>query len=385
MKVEANAGFGTRAIHAGQVPDPTTGAIKTPIYQTSTYVQEGPGEHKGYVYARGHNLTRHALEQNLASLEGARHGLCFSSGCGAATTIALCLKAGDHIVACDDIYGGTFRLFDKVFRNFGMTFSYVDMTKPGAVEGALTDKTALIWVETPTNPMLKVIDIAAVSAIAKARGIPVCVDNTFATPYLQQPLAYGATLVLHSSTKYLGGHSDVIGGCVLTNDDGWYQRLKFMQNSAGATPGPMDCYLVMRSTKTLHVRMDRHIENARAIAAMLSAHPQVEKVYYPGLDNHPQHEVAKRQMKAPGAMISFVVKGGLDKARRLLKSTRIFACAESLGGVESLIEHPAIMTHASVPPETRRALGIDDGFLRISVGIEDIADLRADLLHALDA
>ena len=382
---DAPQGFGTRAIHAGQVPDPTTGAIMTPIFQTSTYVQDGPGGHKGYEYSRTQNPTRHALEANLASLEGAAHGLCFASGCAATTAIALCLRAGDHVVASDDLYGGTFRLFDKVFSHFGIEFTFVDMSKPENVSAACTSKTKLIWVETPTNPMLKLVDIAAVCADAHKKGIPVAVDNTFATPYLQLPLSLGATLVVHSTTKYLGGHSDVVGGAILTNDAEWHKRLAFVQNSAGGVPGPFDCFLVLRSTKTLHVRMERHVENARAVAAMLDSHPQVERVYYPGLASHPQHELCMKQMRAPGAMISFVVKGGLDKATRVLKTTRLFACAESLGGVESLIEHPAIMTHASVPAENRKALGIDDGLIRVSVGIEDISDLLADLRLALDA
>ena len=385
MKLPKDAAFATRCIHAGQSPDPTTGAIMTPIYQTSTYVQSGPGEHKGYVYARGHNPTRNALQENLASLEGAKHGVTFASGCAAETAIALCLEAGDHIICSDDVYGGTFRLFDKVIRRFGLTFSYVDMTDAENVRAAMTDKTKLIWVETPTNPMLKLVDIAAVSAIGKAKDVAVVVDNTFATPYLQNPLALGATMVVHSTTKYLGGHSDVIGGAVLLNDDDWHKRLAFVQNSTGGVPSPMDSFLVLRSTKTLHVRMQRHVENAIVIADMLSKHPNVEKVYYPGLETHPQHALMKKQMRGPGAMISFVVKGGLDKASRLLKTTKLFALAESLGGVESLIEHPAIMTHASVPAEQRRALGIDDGLIRVSVGIEDINDLLADMNAALDA
>ena len=385
MKLPKAAAFATRRIHAGQSPDPTTGAIMTPIYQTSTYVQSGPGEHKGYVYARGHNPTRNAWQANLAPLEGAKHGVTFASGCAAETAIALCLEAGDHIICSDDVYGGTFRLFDKVIRRFGLTFSYVDMTDAENVRAAMTDKTKLIWVETPTNPMLKLVDIAAVSAIGKAKDVAVVVDNTFATPYLQNPLALGATMVVHSTTKYLGGHSDVIGGAVLLNDDDWHKRLAFVQNSTGGVPSPMDSFLVLRSTKTLHVRMQRHVENAIVIADMLSKHPNVEKVYYPGLETHPQHALMKKQMRGPGAMISFVVKGGLDKASRLLKTTKLFALAESLGGVESLIEHPAIMTHASVPAEQRRALGIDDGLIRVSVGIEDINDLLADMKAALDA
>jgi cystathionine gamma-lyase len=376
--------FGTRCIHAGQHPDPTTGAIMTPIYQTSTYVQDGPGENKGYDYARSQNPTRFALEDNLAALEGAKYGLAFGSGCAATTAVTLALKAGDHIVAGDDMYGGTFRLFDKVMRHLGLSFSYVDMTDPKNVAAAIQDNTKMVWLETPTNPMLKLADISAVCAEANKRNVPVAVDNTFATPYLQNPLAMGATLVVHSTTKYLGGHSDVIGGCIVTNDKEWRDRLYFVQKSAGAVPGPMDCFLLLRSTKTLHVRMARHIENAAVIAELLASHPNVEKVYYPGLKSHPQFDLCKRQMKAPGAMISFVVKGGLEKAKKLLKSTRLFALAESLGGVESLIEHPAIMTHASIPPEQRRALGIDDGLIRISVGIEDIEDLKADLMQALE-
>lgn len=388
MKLPDNAAFATRCIHAGQVPDPTTGAIMTPIYQTSTFVQDGPGVHKGYVYARSQNPTRDAVQRNLAALEGAAHGVCFSSGCAAEAAIAMCLEAGDHIVCTDDVYGGTFRLFDKIFRRFGLSTSYVDMTRPDDVRAAITDKTKLMWVETPTNPMLKLIDIRAMVDIAKeftAQGIAVVVDNTFATPYLQQPLALGADMVLHSTTKYLGGHSDVIGGAVLTSSDDWHKRLAFVQNAAGGVPAPMDSFLLLRSTKTLHVRMQRHVENAITIANLLANHPNVEKVYYPGLESHPQHELMKRQMRGPGAMISFVVKGGLEKAKRLLQATRLFACAESLGGVESLIEHPAIMTHASIPKEQREAIGIDDGLIRVSVGIEDIEDLCTDLRAALDA
>ena len=383
MKIPADAAFATRAIHAGQQPDPTTGAIMTPIYQTSTYVQDGPGGHKGFEYSRTQNPTRFALQDNLASLEGAKHGLCFASGCAATTAIALCLNAGDHVVSSDDLYGGTFRLFDKVFKRFGVSFTFVDMSKAENVAAAMTLNTKLVWVETPTNPMLKLVDIAAVCEIARKHKAAVAVDNTFATPYLQLPLALGADMVVHSTTKYLGGHSDVVGGAILLNDDEWQQRLAFVQNSAGGVPGPQDCFLVLRSTKTLHVRMQRHVENAIVIAEMLAGHANVEKVYYPGLQSHPQHALMKRQMKGPGAMISFVVKGGLESAKKLLTSTRIFACAESLGGVESLIEHPAIMTHASVPAENRRALGIDDGLIRVSVGIEDIDDLKADLDRAL--
>lgn len=385
MKIPANAGLGTRAIHAGQTPDPTTGAIMTPIYQTSTYVQDGPGGHKGYEYSRTGNPTRTALEENLAALEGGAHGLCFASGCAATSALLMCLSSGDHVVCCDDLYGGTFRLMDKVYRRLGIDFTFVDMTKLDAVREAMRPTTKLVWIETPTNPMLKLIDIEAVSSIARGKGVPVVVDNTFATPALQSPLALGSTMVLHSTTKYLGGHSDVVGGAVVTSDKEWRDRIAFVQNSAGGTPGPFDCFLTLRGTKTLHVRMDRHVENAVAIAEVLAGHAQVEKVIFPGLSSHPQHALAKKQMKGPGGMISFVVKGGLDKASRVLKATRIFACAESLGGVESLIEHPAIMTHASVPKENRAKLGIDDGLIRLSVGIEDTDDLVRDLKEALAA
>lgn len=377
--------FGTRAIHAGQAPDPSTGAIMTPIFQSSTYVQAGPGEHLGYEYSRTANPTRTALERNIAALEDGKHGLCFASGCAATTAVLLCLKRGDHVVASDDLYGGTFRLFDKVFRHLGIDFTFVDMTDVRKTEEAIRPETRLLWIETPTNPMLKLIDIEATAAAAKKRAVAVVVDNTFATPYLQSPLSLGADLVVHSTTKYLGGHSDVVGGAIVTNDDEWRERLAFVQNSTGGIPGPFDCFLVLRGIKTLHLRMERHVENAQAIAEFLRGHAEVERVYYPGLEEHPQFALAKRQMRGPGGMISFVVKGGLEKARRVLKATRIFACAESLGGVESLIEHPAIMTHASVPPENRRALGIDDGLLRLSVGVEDLADLEADLAQALAA
>lgn len=383
MDIPANSGFGTRAIHAGQVPDPSTGAIMTPIYQTSTYVQAGPGEHLGYEYSRTQNPTRSALEANIAGLENAAHGLCFASGCAATSAIMLCLKSGDHVVAADDLYGGTFRLFDKVFRHHGIDFTFVDMSDPQKTEAALRPNTKLLWIETPTNPMLKLVDIETTSALAKSRQIAVAVDNTFATPFLQQPLALGADLVVHSATKYLGGHSDVIGGAIVTNDPAWRDRLAFVQNSAGGVPGPMDCFLMMRGIKTLHLRMERHVANAEQIAAYLQSHAAVEHVYYPGLQSHPQHALMKKQMRGPGGMISFVVRGGLAKASAVLKSTHIFACAESLGGVESLIEHPAIMTHASVPPENRKLLGIDDGLIRLSVGVEDVNDLLGDLERAL--
>jgi len=379
-------GFGTRAIHAGQSPDPVTGAVMTPIYLTSTYAQEGPGEHKGFEYSRTHNLTRFALEANIASLEGGAHGLAFASGLAATDAVLHLFDAGAHIVAGDDLYGGTFRLFDKVYRRHGFEFGYFDPVGGAeAVEAAMRPNTAMVWLETPTNPMLKLCDIAAVAAVCRKRKVLLAVDNTFMTPFNQQPLALGADLVVHSTTKYLNGHSDVVGGAVVMNDDALHERLAFLQNAVGAVPSPLDSFLVMRGTKTLHVRMARHEENARALAEWLSGHAQVERVIYPGLASHPQHQLAKKQQRGFGGMISFDLTGGLEASHRFLRACRIFACAESLGGVESLIEHPAIMTHASVPPDNRRKLGIADGFIRLSVGIEDVADLRADLEGAFAA
>ena len=394
--------FGTRAIHAGQAPDPTTGAVMTPIYQTSTYVQASPGVVKdGYDYSRSKNPTRTALEANLASLEGARHAFCFSSGLGAMDCVLHMLRAGDHIVLCDDVYGGSFRIIDKVFSHLGITATRVDMTDLAATERAITDRTRLVWLETPTNPMLKVIDIEAVVQLTRRKtggkpgaagawsstgeGAMVVVDNTFATPYLQNPLALGADIVTHSCTKYIGGHSDVVGGALMTNDDALAARIKFLQNAVGAVPSPMDCFLLLRSTKTMHVRVERHCQNAMKIARWLEGRPEIERVIYPGLESHPQHTVAKRQMgeRGFGGMITAVLKGGLEDARRFLELVRLFSLAESLGGVESLIEHPAIMTHASVPAENRAALGIVDGLVRLSVGIEDVEDLIADLEQAL--
>jgi len=378
----------TLAIHAGQVPDPTTGAITMPVYLTSTYVQAGPGEHLGYEYSRTQNPTRHALEANLAALEGARYGIAFASGCAATVTVLHALKAGDHVVAGDDLYGGTYRIFERVMKQFGLDVTYVDPTRPVAFAEAVRPNTKLVWVETPTNPLLKLCDIAAVAELCRERKIWLAVDNTFATPMLTQPLSLGATMVVHSTTKYLNGHADVVGGAVLTSDDEVKERLSFLQNAIGAVPSPMDCFLTMRGTKTLAVRMQRHVENAGVLAPWLEAHPSVEKVIYPGLGSHPQHALATRQMKGPGGMITFVMKAGkssaLERARTFLKSTRIFACAESLGGVESLIEHPAIMTHASVPPSVRQHLGISDGLVRISVGIEHIDDLKGDLAEAFE-
>jgi cystathionine gamma-lyase len=379
-------GFGTRAIHAGQSPDPTTGAVMTPIYYTSTYAQQAPGVHKGFEYSRTHNLTRYALEGNLASLEGGGGALCFASGLAATSTLLSLFDSGTHVIACDDLYGGTFRLFDKVFRRLGFEFTYVDpVAGAPAVAAALRPNTKLVWLETPTNPMLKIVDIAAVAAAVKPRGITVAVDNTFMTPFWQRPLELGADVAAHSMTKYLNGHSDVVGGALVFKDKELRDRVAFLQNAIGAVISPMDSFLVLRGTKTLHVRMERHEHNARALAEWLSGHAQVEKVYYPGLPSHPQHALAKQQARGFGGMISFVLRGGLDQAKRFLSTCKIFTLAESLGGVESLIEHPAIMTHASVPADRRAALGIVDGFIRLSVGIEDVTDLRADLEAAFAA
>ncbi|HEY8146712.1 MAG TPA: cystathionine gamma-synthase [Kofleriaceae bacterium] len=380
------AGFGTRAIHAGQRPDPVTGAVMTPIYLTSTYAQDGPGEHKGFEYSRTHNLTRFALEANIAALEGGAHGFAFASGLAATDTVLHLFDHGTHVVAADDLYGGTFRLFDKVYRRHGFDFSYVDPAAgAAAVEAAIRPATRLVWVETPSNPMLKICDLAEVAEVCRKKKVLLAVDNTFMTPFLQQPLALGADLVVHSTTKYLNGHSDVVGGAVVVNDAGLRERIAFLQNAVGAVPSPFDSFMVLRGIKTLHVRMARHDENAQALAAWLAGHRQVERVIYPGLTSHPQHQLARRQQRGFGGMISFDLKGDLEAARRFLKACRVFACAESLGGVESLVEHPAIMTHASVPPDRRRALGITDGFIRLSVGIEDVDDLRGDLETAFAA
>jgi len=377
--------FGTACIHAGQAPDPSTGAIMTPIYQTSTYVQAAPGRHKGYEYSRTGNPTRTALEANLAALEGATHGVCFSSGLGAMDGVMRLLSAGDHVVTCDDVYGGTYRLFTQIFARYGLEFSFTDMSDPARVRAAIAPHTKLVWLESPTNPLLKVLDIQAIAAVARQAGALVVVDNTFATPYLQQPLALGAHLAVHSLTKYLGGHSDVIGGAVLTNDAQLAERLHYVQNAVGAVPGPMDCFLVLRGTKTLHVRMERHCENAMLVAQYLDAHPAVGRVYYPGLPHHPQHALALRQMRAFGGMVSFRLKDdSLERAAKLCSATRLFALAESLGGVESLIEHPAIMTHASIPKAVRESYGVNDSLIRLSVGIEDADDLVDDLGQALE-
>jgi cystathionine beta-lyase/cystathionine gamma-synthase len=374
--------FETRAIHAGQEADAATGAVVTPVYQTSTYAQTAVGEHKGYDYSRTANPTRRALEECLASLEGGRFGLAFASGMGAITTLLLMYQSGDHVVACDDVYGGTYRLFQQVFADFGVEFTFVDMTDLDATRAAFQPTTRLAWLETPTNPLLKVIDIAAVSELAHARGVRVGVDNTFASPYLQQPLALGADLVMHSTTKYLGGHSDVVGGALVTSDEAVYERCKFLQNAAGAVPGAFDAWLVLRGVKTLALRMERHASNALQIARWLEQRPEVARVLYPGLPSHPQHAVAQRQMRGFGGMISIILKGGAEAARRMVARTRLFTLAESLGGVESLIEVPAAMTHQSV---AQSPLAVDPGLVRLSVGIENVDDLIADLDAALRA
>jgi len=378
-------GFETRAIHAGQRPDPTTGAIMTPLYLSSTFAQSEPGKHQGFDYSRSGNPTRLAFETCVADLEGARYGYAMASGCIGATTIVHLLSAGDHVVACDDMYGGTFRLFDKVFARQGIQFSYLDLTDPGALESALQPSTKLLWLETPTNPLLKIMDIAALSDVAHAQGVHVVVDNTFMSPYFQQPLALGADMVLHSTTKYINGHSDLIGGVVITDDDELAEQLGFLANALGGVQSTFDSYLCLRSLKTLAVRMRAHEANALQIARFLEAHPRVDRVVYPGLPSHPQHDLAARQMSGFGGMLAVYLKGDLDTARRVLSRVELFTLAESLGGVESLIEHPAIMTHASVDPAQRRAIGIDDTLLRISVGIESVDDLIDDLDRALVA
>jgi cystathionine gamma-lyase len=360
--------------------------VMTPIYYTSTYAQSAPGVHKGFEYSRTHNLTRFALEANIASLEGGTAAMCFASGLAATSTLLQMFDTGTHVVACDDLYGGTFRLFDKVYRRLGYEFTYVDpLGGPDAIRAALRPTTKLVWVETPTNPLLKIVDIAAVAQLCREKSVLFAVDNTFLTPYFQRPLELGADIVAHSMTKYLNGHSDVVGGVLVVKDQALRDRLAFLQNAAGAVISPMDSFLVMRGTKTLHVRMDRHESNARALASWLEKHPQVEKVIYPGLESHPQHALARRQARGFGGMISFVLRGGLEASRKFLSQCQIFTLAESLGGVESLIEHPAIMTHASVPADRRAQLGIVDGFIRLSVGIEDLGDLQADLERAFHA
>ena len=356
----------------------------TPIYLSSTYVQESPGKHKGYEYSRTQNPTRKALEDNLASLESGKFGLCFSSGCAATSSLLMCLNAGDHVVAMDDLYGGTYRLLTQVFSRLGISTTFADLSNPAVLKEHILPNTRLIWIETPTNPMLKLVDIKAICQIAHAAGIPVAVDNTFATPALQQPLKLGADFVVHSMTKYLGGHSDIVGGAIVTQNDDWAKKIAFVSNSVGAILGAVDSFLVLRGLKTLSIRMQKHVENAIGIAHYLEKHPKVAQVIYPGLSSHPHFDLCQKQMSGPGGMISFILKGGLSEAKKFLESTRIFACAESLGGVESLIEHPAIMTHASVPEAIRKELGIADGLIRISVGVEDFGDLKDDLEQAFN-
>lgn len=376
--------FSTRAIHAGQEPDPSTGAIMTPVYLTSTYVQESPGVHKGWEYSRTHNPTRKAYENCMANLESGKYGFAFASGCAAATTVLHLLKQGDHVIAMDDMYGGTFRLFDKVLRHDGFEFSYVDLTVPENFEKAIKPNTKLVWLETPTNPTLKLADIAAIAKLAKQKNILVAVDNTFMSPYFQKPLELGADIVVHSATKYIGGHSDMVGGVAVVNDKALAERMAFLSNSMGGVQAAFDSYMALRSLKTLPIRMKAHAENAMKVAEYLEKHPLVEKVLYPGLKSHPQYELAQKQMSGFGGMITFFIKGGMNASRKFLESVHVFALAESLGGVESLIEHPAIMTHASVPAEQRAKLGIDDSLIRLSVGIEDVDDLIQDLKQAFE-
>ena len=377
--------FGTTAIHGGQEPDSATGAIMTPIYQTSTFVQSEPTVHKGYDYSRAGNPTRSALEANLAALEGGKHCAAFSSGMGAIDAVIKLLKSGDHIVAGNDLYGGTYRIFDKVFKQFGLTCTFIDMGKKENLTKAMKKNSRMIWIETPTNPLLGIVDIEAVTAIAKEAGALSVVDNTFATPYLQRPLSLGADIVVHSATKYIGGHSDVILGAAITNDDELAERLHFIQKSSGAVPGPFDCFLALRGTKTLHLRMERHCENARLVADFLAAHPKVRHVNYPGFAFHPNHHIAQKQMKGYGGMVSFTLKNeDIEAAKRLTTCTRVFTLAESLGGVESLIEHPASMTHSSLPREVRLQSGLEDTLIRLSVGVEDADDLIDDLKQALE-
>jgi cystathionine gamma-lyase/cystathionine beta-lyase len=384
MKGTKKLGFGTRAIHAGQEPDPTTGAVMTPIYQTSTFWQESPGKHKGYAYARGKNPTRTALENCLAALENANHGLCFSSGMGATDAVVKLLRPGDEVITGNDLYGGTYRMFTKVFANFGIKFHFIDLYDANNINNYINDKTKLIWVETPTNPTMQIVDIAACAAISKKHNLMLAVDNTFASPYLQNPLDLGADIVMHSVTKYLGGHSDVVMGALITNDDKIHEQLAFIHNSCGATPGPQDAFLVLRGLKTLHLRMKAHCENGREIAHFLRNHPKIEKVYWPGFTDHPNHEIAKKQMRDFGGMISIVLKDAdLQETFRIASNFKVFTLAESLGGVESLINHPATMTHASIPKEEREKAGVVDSLLRLSVGVEDLTDLMDDLKRAL--
>lgn len=376
--------FGTKAIHAGADPDPSTGAIMTPIFQTSTYVQEAPGVNKGYGYARGKNPTREALQKNIAALEGGKHCVCFSSGMGATDAVMRLLKPGDEVITGDDLYGGSYRMFTKIYANYGIKFHFINLTDANHIKNYINANTKLIWAETPTNPTMQIIDITACSKIAKENNLILAVDNTFASPYLQNPLSLGADIVMHSVTKYLGGHSDVVMGALITNDEKLHEQLYFVLNSCGANPGPMDSFLVMRGIKTLHLRMERHCYNGRKIAEFLKIHPKIEKIYWPGFTDHPNHEIAKKQMRDFGGMISIVLKGAdIEETFKIASSFKVFSLAESLGGVESLVNHPATMTHASIPKTEREKAGVVDNLLRLSVGVEDVEDLLEDLKQVL--
>lgn len=376
--------FGTKAVHAGVTPDPSTGAIMTPIYQTSTYVQESPAKHKGFAYARGTNPTRNALQQSIAALENGNYGICFSSGMGATDAVIKLLNPGDEVITSNDLYGGSYRMFKRVFEKYGIKFHFIDLTQADNIRAVINDRTRLLWIETPTNPLMNIVDISACVAIAREHKLIVAVDNTFASPYLQNPLDLGADIVMHSVTKYLSGHSDVVMGALVMNDEKLYQELFFLMNSCGAVPGPQDSFLVLRGIKTLHLRMERHCLNGRKIAEYLKAHPKIGKIYWPGFTDHPNHAIAKKQMRDFGGMLSFTLKDdSLDKAIKLMESVQLFSLAESLGGVESLINHPASMTHASIPPAERVKSGLVDSLIRLSIGVEDAEDLIADLDQAL--
>jgi cystathionine gamma-lyase len=378
--------FGTKAVHAGVEPDPSTGAIMTPIYQTSTYVQESPAKHKGYAYARGANPTRNALQKSIAALENGKHGICFSSGMGATDAVIKLLAPGDEVITSNDLYGGSYRMFKRVYEKFGIKFHFIDLTRAENVSPYINSNTKLLWLETPSNPLMRIIDIEACCVLAKKNKILVAVDNTFASPYLQNPLDLGADIVMHSVTKYLGGHSDVIMGALVVNDDQLYQDLAFIANSCGAVPGPQDSFLVLRGIKTLHLRMERHCSNGKTIANFLKQHPKISSVYWPGFEDHPNHAIAKKQMRDFGGMLSFTLKNdSLEKAKTLMENVNLFSLAESLGGVESLINHPASMTHASIPKEEREKNGLSDSLIRLSIGVEDAEDLLEDLNQALDS
>ncbi len=385
MSMQDNYKFGTKAIHAGADADPSTGAIMTPIFQTSTYVQESPGVNKGYGYARGKNPTREALQKNIAALENGKHCVCFSSGMGAIDAVIRMLKPGDEVITGDDLYGGSYRIFTKIYENYGIKFHFINLTDTNNIQKYINTNTKLIWVETPTNPTMQIIDIVSCAAISKSNKILLAVDNTFASPFLQNPLELGADIVMHSATKYLGGHSDVVMGALIMNDDKIHEQIYFILNSCGANPGPMDCFLVMRGIKTLHLRMERHCFNGRKVAEYLKTHPKIEKVYWPGFTDHPNHEIAKKQMRDFGGMISIVLKDKtIENTFKVASSFHVFSLAESLGGVESLINHPATMTHASIPKLEREKSGVVDNLLRLSVGVEDINDLLTDLKQALE-